>query len=90
MHRLGPAAVGALEVAVLDQRHRRVRRAADVVALGVDRHGEVDEIVGGPTSGARVRRGSSAVDAEHEPGRARRADRRGQHAELGLLQLARR
>ena len=41
--RLGPAAVGALEVAVLDQRDRRLGRAADVVALGVDRHGEVDQ-----------------------------------------------
>ena len=30
--RLGPAAVRALEVAVLDQRHRRVRGSTDMVA----------------------------------------------------------
>ena len=34
--RLGPAAVRALEVAVLEQRDGRLDRAADVVALGVD------------------------------------------------------
>ena len=34
---LGLAAVRALEVAVLDERHRRVGGAADVVALRIDR-----------------------------------------------------
>ena len=34
--RLGHAAVRALEVAVLDERHRRVCRPAEVVALDVD------------------------------------------------------
>src|SRR6185295_8923321 len=39
-NRVGLAAVRALVVAVLDQRHRRVGGALDVVALGVDRNGE--------------------------------------------------
>ena len=41
--RLGPAAVRALEVAVLDHRDRGVGRPAEVVAVGIDRDGEVDE-----------------------------------------------
>ena len=44
--RLGLAAVGALEVAVLDHGDRRVLRTADVVALRVDVDGEVDELLG--------------------------------------------
>ena len=39
-HGVGVAAVGALEVAVLDQRHRRVGRPAHVVARGVDGRAE--------------------------------------------------
>ncbi len=45
--RLGLPAVRALEVAVLDERHRRVERAADVVALGIDVDGEVGHRLGG-------------------------------------------
>ena len=41
--RLGSAAIGTLEVAVLDHRHRPLGGAADVVALGIDRHSEVDQ-----------------------------------------------
>ena len=41
--RLGLPAVGALEVAVLDQRHGCVGRSADVVSLRVDRLDEVDD-----------------------------------------------
>ena len=41
--RLGPAAVRALEVPVLDDRHRRLDRPANVIAIGVDRHGQVGE-----------------------------------------------
>ena len=40
---LGLAAVGALVVAVLDEGHGRVVRAADVVAVGVDVVGEVEQ-----------------------------------------------
>ena len=43
---LGLPAVGALEVAVLDQGHERVARPAHVVALGIDRHRQVDERIG--------------------------------------------
>ena len=39
----GPAAVGAFEVAVLDDCHGGGSRAADVVAGGVDRNGQVDQ-----------------------------------------------
>src|SRR5919201_3510226 len=35
---LGATAVQTLEVAVLDERDRRIRRAPDVVALGIDEH----------------------------------------------------
>ena len=41
--RLGPAAVGALEVAVLHDRDRRRHRAADMVAVGIHRRGEIDD-----------------------------------------------
>ena len=51
---LGLAAVGALEVAVLDERHRRVVGAADVVALGVDVLGEVEDVLGGAADLARA------------------------------------
>ena len=37
-HRLGPAAVGAFEVAVLHQRDRCPVRAAHMIAFGIDRH----------------------------------------------------
>jgi hypothetical protein len=40
---LGPAAVRALEVAVLDDGDRRLHRPADVVAVGVYRRGEIDD-----------------------------------------------
>jgi len=45
--RLGPAAVGALEVAVLHERDRCPVRAAHVIALRVDGHRQVDDGVGG-------------------------------------------
>ena len=56
--RRGGRAVRALEVAVLDQRHRRVDRTADVIALGVDVIGEVDDLAGGRAelAGARLGR----------------------------------
>ena len=47
-------AVRALEVAVLEQRDRRVGPAADVVALGVDVVGEVDDRLGGGAELARA------------------------------------
>src|SRR5256885_17165533 len=53
---LGASAVRALEVAVLDERHRRVHAAADVVALGIDRHGEIDH---------RLDRKSTRLNSSH-------------------------
>ena len=55
--RLGLPAVGALEVAVLDHGDRRVLGPADVVALRVDRHGEVDDRL----ARCRAARGSAAA-----------------------------
>ena len=57
--RLGLPAVRALEVAVLDERDRRVVGAADVVALRVDGRGQVDDVLGAAdelarTAGART------------------------------------
>src|ERR1700751_2247576 len=40
-------AVRTLEVAVLDERHRRVVGAANVVAVGVDLIDQVEDVVGG-------------------------------------------
>jgi hypothetical protein len=45
---LGPAAVGALEVAVLNERDRRGLRSADVVTLRVDVIGQVNGFHGDP------------------------------------------
>jgi hypothetical protein len=82
---LGPQAVGALEVAVLDQDERRVEGPADVVDLRIDRVGEVLD--------RRSQAGAGAAfgDAFDEPKRAPR-ERGGEHrggedAELGLGEL---
>ena len=86
--RLRLAAVGALEVAVLDDRDRRVERPADVVALRIDVDVEVDERLGGAEQGAdpqaprQQRRG-----AEEQPGEERRAEGGAEDAELRLLEL---
>ena len=86
--RLGLPAVRALEVAVLDDRHRRVERPADVVALGIDVDAEVDERLRGteqradPQAPRQQRR-----RAEEQPGEQRRAERGAEDAELRLLEL---
>ena len=87
--RLGPAAVGTLEVAVLDDGDRRFDRAADVVALRVDVDVEVGQRFGGPEqrrmrAAARQQRGR----AEEQPRDERRAERGAEDAELRLLELA--
>src|SRR5919204_596787 len=88
-HDLGLAAVGALVVAVLHERHRRVLGAADVVALGVDVLREVHDLVLGARDLARADGGGQVPDqAERARGTERRHHRGGQHAELGLLELA--
>ena len=45
-HRLGLAAVGALEVTVFDERDCRVLGPANVVVVRIDGDGEVDDSVG--------------------------------------------
>ena len=86
---LGLPAERALEVAVLDERHRRLERAADVVVLGVDRDGEVDQRL----QQSRAAPGSAAAAAAApSPGRRARS-RRTRHSaavstpELRLVEL---
>ena len=87
--RLRLPAVGALEVAVLDERDRRVERPANVVALRIDIDVEVDE---------RLRRAEQRADpqpprqqrrrAEQQPGDERRGEGGAEDADLRLLELA--
>ena len=58
--RLGLAAERALEVAVLEQRDRRLGRAADVVALGVDRGRRGRSSTSAVPSSARIRSGAGS------------------------------
>ena len=58
--RLGLPAERALEVAVLDERHRGLLGAADVVALGVDGDREVDQQLGRPEQRADLEPRSAA------------------------------
>ena len=82
-------AVRALEVTVLDEGDEGVLlRAADVVALRVDRHRQVGD------RGCRAEqrpqpcpRREAVEAAEDQPGEQRRADRAGQDAQLGLGEL---
>ena len=74
--RLGLAAVGALEVAVLDDGDRRAGGPADVVAVRVDRCAEVDDHLGGAEQGADPQPGrQQRGGAEDQPGDQRRAER---------------
>jgi hypothetical protein len=86
-HWFGPAAVGALEVAVLDHGHRGGGRAAQVVAARVDRHGQVGDGVGRAQQGQQLQPlGQPGHDLEHRPAQPGRHQHRGQHPELGLLE----
>ena len=70
--RLGLAAVGALVVAVLDQHHRGVMAAAEMVDIGVDVVGEVEQLLGGAAQLARARGGGDQRDgAKGRPCRER-------------------
>ncbi len=87
-HRLRLPAVRALEVAVFEQRDRRIVRPAHVVALVVDRLGEVDDRLRSAEERAEPhRRRQQCKRAEDEPGRERRAEPGGEHAELRLFEL---
>ncbi len=70
---------GALEVGVLDQRPRRVDRAADVVARWIDRR------ISTVGSLAETSPRSTAASLSGEPADADRQRRRDQHADLRLL-----
>ena len=66
--RLSLAAVRALEIAVLDECHRRVIGAADVVALRVHVAGEVEDVFGrGPDLTGKHPAWQSPVDRKHAP-----------------------
>ena len=86
--RLGLPAVGAFEVAVLDDRDGRFERSADVVAFRIDLDVEVDERLVGAEQGVypgaprEQRRGS-----KEEPRDDRRAKGGAEDAELRLLKL---
>ena len=86
---LGLPAVRALVVAVLDERDRRVGRAADVVARGVDVVGEVEESLGGAADLARAQTGGQRGDHAEGDRRPRAATTAaGENADLRLLQVA--
>ena len=86
--RLGFAAVGALEVPVLDDGHRRLGRPAQVIPLGIHRHGQVGERLRAAQQGTDARpSGEHGGGPKDQPGQGRSADGCAQHAELRLPQL---
>ena len=62
-HRLGLPAVGAFEVAVLDDGDDRLVRAADVVAARVDGSPQVDERLGGSQQGTDLQPAKTSSNA---------------------------
>ena len=87
--RFGLPAVGALEIAVLDNRNRRVQWPANVVPLRVDIEVEVDERLRGAEQGADPQPpGQERRGAEQEPGDERCAERGTEDPELRLLEPA--
>jgi hypothetical protein len=86
--RLSLAAIGALEIAVLDDGDRRVDRSAHVVALRIEIDVEVSERLAGSEQGlgARTPR-QQRRRPEQRPGEARRPDGGAEDAELRLLEL---
>ena len=82
-HRLGPTAVRALEVSVLDERDRRVLWPTDVVAIGIDGSREIDDRRRRWTLHPRGEPvGETFDDTEHEPAQhgRQRPTRRGSRA----------
>ena len=77
-HALSLPAVRALEVAVLDERHRRVVGPANVVAIGVDFIDQVEDVVGGAPdlAGSDSVRQSTDEPGQHPRDRRRDHDRR--------------
>jgi hypothetical protein len=86
-HGFGPAAVKAFEVAVLHHGHGRVEGAPDVVDLGMERLGEVDQVDRVTEHGADVGALRQGVQRpEHGRGQQRGRHDGGQDAELRLLE----
>src|SRR6202030_2202541 len=82
------AAVGALEVAVLNDGDRCPGGAANAVAGRVNGGAEVSDDLGGAEQGADLQPGWQEADgAEDQPGDRRRGEHGGQYAELGFPQL---
>src|ERR1017187_6069874 len=80
---LGLAAVGAFEVAVLDDGDQCPRGAADPVDSRVDRCAEIGDDLGGAEQGADLQPGrEQGGGAEHQPGDYGRGDYGGQDARL--------
>ena len=64
---LGLSAVGALEVSVLHECHRRVVGSAEVIALGVDVFGEIEDVLGGARDLARADAAGKSFDRAAAP-----------------------
>lgn len=86
--RLGPAAVRAFEVAVLDDRDGRVLRPADMVAVGVRFVAEIVQACTVTEQGAMAPGGGQQVDDPVDrPAGDHRQCGGGEDAHLGLLRL---
>jgi hypothetical protein len=86
--RLRLAAVGALEIAVLDQRDRRVNRSPDVIALGIDIEVQVGDRLGLAEEDAYARPARQERGcAEEKPRHERRANCGAERPELRLVEL---
>ncbi len=85
---LGPPAVRALQVAVLDERDRRARQAPDPVPLGVDRLGQVlQRLLGAEQCSQPHWLGQTFDHPEDHPGDHGGSDRRAEDPDLGVLEL---
>ena len=86
--RFGLPAEGALEIAVLDQRHGSLDRTADVVPLGIDRRGEIDDRLRGPEQSPDPEPGRKPCGRpEDERGHERRAHSCAEDAEFRLFKF---
>src|SRR6266508_6510408 len=86
-HRLGPPAVRALEVAVLDNRDGSVDRAAEAVALRVDVDVEIDQRLRCSQQRADAQAaGQPRGRAEEQPREQPRTESGAEDADLRLLE----
>jgi len=86
--RLCLSAERALQVAVLHERHERLHRSADVVAVEVDRVGEIDDHVRRAEKRAQAQPSRQPRGhAEEQPAEQRRHKRCREDAELRLFEF---